>query len=156
VEVVEEFASYTEARLHQLGYSNVTVGIGDGTRGWAEHAPFDKILVTAAAEQPPEALLNQLAPGGLMVLTLGSEETQQLTVIASTSMGRSAHKKSSRCGLVSWRQQFEKRPTRRSAASVTVLLRSRSHEWALQLRIEAAGSAPPLRSWADCGVTDLE
>ena len=82
VEVVEEFASHAEARLRQLGYSNVTVRIGDGTRGWAEHAPFNKILVTAAAEQPPEALLNQLAPGGLMVLPLGPEETQQLTVIS--------------------------------------------------------------------------
>ena len=88
MEVVEEFASYTEARLHQLGYSNVTVGIGDGTRGWAEHAPFDKILVTAAAEVPPTALLDQLAPGGRMVLPLGPEEIQQLTVIDKADDGR--------------------------------------------------------------------
>jgi protein-L-isoaspartate(D-aspartate) O-methyltransferase len=88
VEVVEEFASHAEARLHQLGYSRVTVRVGDGTRGWAEHAPFDKILVTAAAEQPPEALLNQLAPGGLMVLPLGPEETQQLTVISKQPDGQ--------------------------------------------------------------------
>jgi protein-L-isoaspartate(D-aspartate) O-methyltransferase len=88
VEVVEEFASHAEARLHQLGYSRVTVRVGDGTRGWAEHAPFDKILVTAAAEQPPEALLNQLAPGGLMVLPLGPEETQQLTMISKQANGQ--------------------------------------------------------------------
>jgi len=90
VEVVEEFASYAEARLHQLGYSNVTVRVGDGTRGWAEHAPFDKILLTAAAEQPPEALLNQLAPGGRMVLPLGPEETQQLTVISKQPDGQTS------------------------------------------------------------------
>ena len=90
VEVVEEFANHAEASLHQLGYSNVTVRVGDGTRGWAEHAPFDKILVTAAAEQPPEALLNQLAPGGLMVLPLGPEETQQLTVISKQPDGQTS------------------------------------------------------------------
>jgi protein-L-isoaspartate(D-aspartate) O-methyltransferase len=88
VEVVEEFASHADARLRQLGYSNVTIRVGDGTRGWAEHAPFDKILVTAAAEQPPEALLNQLAPGGLMVLPLGPEGTQQLTVIGKQPDGQ--------------------------------------------------------------------
>lgn len=88
VEVVEEFASHAEARLHQLGYSSVTVRVGDGTRGWAEHAPFDKILVTAAAEQPPEVLLNQLAPGGLMVLPLGPVERQQLTVISKQANGQ--------------------------------------------------------------------
>ena len=90
VEVVEEFASHADARLHQLGYSNVTVRVGDGTRGWAEQAPFDKILVTAAAEQPPEALLNQLAPGGLMVLPLGPQETQQLTVISKQPDGQTS------------------------------------------------------------------
>jgi protein-L-isoaspartate(D-aspartate) O-methyltransferase len=88
VEVVEEFASHADERLHQLGHSNVTVRVGDGTRGWAEHAPFNKILVTAAAEQPPEALLNQLAPGGLMVLPLGPEETQQLTVTSKQPDGQ--------------------------------------------------------------------
>jgi protein-L-isoaspartate(D-aspartate) O-methyltransferase len=88
VEVVEEFASHADARLHQLGYSNVTVRVGDGTRGWAEHAPFDKILVTAAAEQPPETLLDQLTLGGRMVLPLGSEETQQLTVISKQVDGQ--------------------------------------------------------------------
>ena len=62
VEMVEEFASHAEARLSRLGYGNVAVRVGDGSRGWAEHAPFAKILVTAAAEVPPKALLDQLAP----------------------------------------------------------------------------------------------
>ena len=88
VEMVEEFASHAEARLRQLGCGNVAVRVGDGTRGWAEHAPFDKILVTAAAEAPPRALLDQLAPGGRMVLPLGPEEIQQLTVIDKADDGR--------------------------------------------------------------------
>src|SRR3712207_889321 len=49
VEVVEEFAGQAESRLHRLGYGNVTIRVGDGSRGWAEHAPFDKILVAAAS-----------------------------------------------------------------------------------------------------------
>ena len=88
VEMVEEFASHAEARLRQLGCGNVAVRVGDGSRGWAEHVPFDKILVTAAAEAPPRALLDQLAPGGRMVLPLGLEEIQQLTVIDKADDGQ--------------------------------------------------------------------
>ena len=86
--MVEEFASHAQARLEQLGYGNVAVRVGDGTRGWAEHAPFAKILVTAAAEVPPRALLDQLAPGGRMVLPLGPEAAQQLTVIHKAGDGQ--------------------------------------------------------------------
>jgi len=86
VEVIEEFASLAEARLQQLGYSRVGIRVGDGSRGWAEHAPYDKILVTAAAERPPPALLEQLKPGGRMVMPMGGEE-QQLTVIDKDETG---------------------------------------------------------------------
>jgi len=88
VEVVEEFASHAETRLKQLGYGNVAVRVGDGSQGWAEHGPFDKILVTAAAEAPPRALLDQLASGGRMVLPLGPEEIQQLAVIDKAEDGQ--------------------------------------------------------------------
>jgi protein-L-isoaspartate(D-aspartate) O-methyltransferase len=64
VEIVEEFATEAEARLRQIGYSTVEIRVGDGSRGWAEHAPYDKILVTAAADEPPPALLQQLKPSG--------------------------------------------------------------------------------------------
>jgi protein-L-isoaspartate(D-aspartate) O-methyltransferase len=88
VEIIEEFASRAEALLQGLGLSNVGIRVGDGSRGWAEHAPFDKILVAAAAEQTPPALLKQLKPGGRLVLPLGSEEAQFLTVIGKDEAGR--------------------------------------------------------------------
>jgi protein-L-isoaspartate(D-aspartate) O-methyltransferase len=81
VEVVEEFAVEAGVRLLALGHSGVTVRVGDGSRGWSEHAPFDKILVTAAAERPPQALLGQLAPGGRMVIPLDDDQSQQLSVV---------------------------------------------------------------------------
>jgi protein-L-isoaspartate(D-aspartate) O-methyltransferase len=81
VEIVEEFANEAERRLPQVGYSNVGIRAGDGARGWVEHAPYDKILLTAAAERPPTALLEQLKPEGRMVLPMGPPDAQQLTVI---------------------------------------------------------------------------
>jgi protein-L-isoaspartate(D-aspartate) O-methyltransferase len=88
VEVVEEFASHAEDRLRALGYRNVTIRIGDGSKGWTEHAPFDKILVTAASEHPPRALLDQLRPGGRLIMPLGPDEAQLLTVLDKDGSGQ--------------------------------------------------------------------
>ena len=86
VEVVEEFAEAASDRFGALGY-NIEVRVGDGSRGWAEHATFDRVLVTAAAEAPPEALVEQLRPGGRMVIPLGGQDVQQLTVIEKQAGG---------------------------------------------------------------------
>jgi protein-L-isoaspartate(D-aspartate) O-methyltransferase len=88
IEIVEEFASHAQGLLNRLGHSNVEVRVGDGSRGWREHGPFDKILVTAASEQAPPALLEQLRPGGRLVMPLGPEEVQRLTVIDKDASGR--------------------------------------------------------------------
>lgn len=86
VEVVEEFAEAAKARFDILGYE-IEVRVGDGTRGWSEHAPFDRILVTAAAEEPPPTLIEQLEPGGRMVIPIGGHDIQQLSVIDKAASG---------------------------------------------------------------------
>ena len=87
VEIVEEFASEAESRLRQIGCQTVEIRVGDGSRGWAEHAPYDKIMVTAAADEPPSALLRQLKPGGRMVLPMGGDEAQVLAVVRKDADG---------------------------------------------------------------------
>ena len=80
VEVVEEFADAALTRFAALGY-DIKVRVGDGSRGWEEYAPYDRILVTAAAAEPPPALIEQLTPDGLMVVPLGAGDVQQLSVV---------------------------------------------------------------------------
>ena len=86
VEVVEEFAEAAEKRFAALGY-DVQVKVGDGSRGWAEHAPYDRVLVTAAAPDAPADLVDQLAPGGRMVLPVGGEDVQVLSAVEKDADG---------------------------------------------------------------------
>ena len=80
IEIVPELAEQARARLARLGYRNVQVRAGDGYLGWPEAAPFDAIIVTAAAPRIPEPLEQQLAEGGRLVLPVG-EENQELIVV---------------------------------------------------------------------------
>lgn len=86
VEIVEEFAEGARLRLAAQDH-DVEIRVGDGSRGWPEHAPFDRILVTAAAAVPPPALVEQLAPGGRMVIPLGGREVQKLSVVTKGADG---------------------------------------------------------------------
>lgn len=89
VDVVEEFTEAAGQRFAALDYQ-IAVRTGDGTRGWDEHAPFDAILVTAAASEPPAKLLDQLDAGGRMVIPLGGGEVQQLSVVEKAIGGEVA------------------------------------------------------------------
>lgn len=88
VEIIEELGREGERRLREAGYGNVNVRIGDGGQGWPEHAPFDKVIVTAAPELIPPALIEQLKPGGRMVLPAGLEDQQALLVVEKDAAGR--------------------------------------------------------------------
>ncbi|MFK0690656.1 protein-L-isoaspartate(D-aspartate) O-methyltransferase [Mesorhizobium sp. IMUNJ 23033] len=88
VEIIEEFASHAETLLRDIGFSNIAIRVGDGSRGWSEHAPFDKILLSVAAERTPPALLEQLKPAGRLVLPLVSEGVQFLTTIDKDAAGQ--------------------------------------------------------------------
>ncbi|MEE8156958.1 MAG: protein-L-isoaspartate(D-aspartate) O-methyltransferase [Gammaproteobacteria bacterium] len=88
IEIVPPLAHQAEARLERLGYDNVMTRLGDGYYGWEEHAPFDSIVVTAAASHVPPPLVKQLRPGGRMVIPVGGRfMTQQLLLIEKTEQG---------------------------------------------------------------------
>jgi protein-L-isoaspartate(D-aspartate) O-methyltransferase len=81
LEVVQPLAEAAAKRLARLGYDRVEVKWGDGWGGWPEHAPYQAIVVTAAAPEMPTELLSQLAPGGRMILPLGAPYTTQVLVL---------------------------------------------------------------------------
>jgi protein-L-isoaspartate(D-aspartate) O-methyltransferase len=89
IEVIPELAAEASERLQRLGYGNVSVKAGDGNAGWPEHAPYDGIIVTAAAEKVPAALLAQLRNGGRMIIPVGESGSgsQELVLIEKSAGG---------------------------------------------------------------------
>ncbi|MCU0873226.1 MAG: protein-L-isoaspartate(D-aspartate) O-methyltransferase [Pirellulaceae bacterium] len=86
IEIIEPLATEARVRLADLGYRNVEVRCGDGYRGWPERAPFDVIILAAAPPHIPEPLVEQLAPGGRLVLPVG-EWAQELVVVEKQADG---------------------------------------------------------------------
>jgi len=89
IEIIDSLGQEAKENLGKLGYGNIEIRIGDGYRGWPEKAPFDAIVVTAAAPRVPEALVEQLKVGGRMVIPVGAAGgAQDLLLIVKTAEGR--------------------------------------------------------------------
>jgi protein-L-isoaspartate(D-aspartate) O-methyltransferase len=89
IEIVEPLGVQARDRLERLGYRNIHVRIGDGYRGWPEEAPFDRIILTAAPPEIPEALIEQLAPGGRLIAPVGpSYGDQEIILVDKDAEGR--------------------------------------------------------------------
>ncbi|MDD3840526.1 MAG: protein-L-isoaspartate(D-aspartate) O-methyltransferase [Clostridia bacterium] len=88
VERVKELSEEAQARLKQLGYSNIFYKVGDGSEGWIENAPYDRIMVTAAASKVPVELIDQLGAGGKMVIPVGPKHIQELQLITKDQDGK--------------------------------------------------------------------
>jgi protein-L-isoaspartate(D-aspartate) O-methyltransferase len=89
VEILPDLAKAAETRVRALGHANVSVRVGDGHAGWPEHAPYDAILVAAAAPSVPDALVAQLKPSGRMVIPVGRSRMtgQELLVVSKDASG---------------------------------------------------------------------
>jgi protein-L-isoaspartate(D-aspartate) O-methyltransferase len=87
VERIRELAVRARAALDALRYSNVAILTGDGTVGWSRYAPYDAVLVAAAAPSVPDALVDQLAEGGRLLIPIGGKDVQRLMLIRKTTAG---------------------------------------------------------------------
>jgi protein-L-isoaspartate(D-aspartate) O-methyltransferase len=92
IERVQSLAENAHARLDRLGYENITMVVGDGTKGYGDEAPYDGIIVTAAAPDVPTMLKEQLADGGRLVIPVGSKFSQELRVVIRNGEGFSTVK----------------------------------------------------------------
>jgi protein-L-isoaspartate(D-aspartate) O-methyltransferase len=88
IEIVDALSEEASRRLRRAGYSNIELKIGNGYYGWPEHAPFDKVIVTAAPDLIPPPLIHQLKPGGRMVIPAGLPDSQQLILVEKSADGR--------------------------------------------------------------------
>ena len=88
IEIIPELAKESAERLRKLGYKNITVRYGDGYKGWKEYSPFDIVIVTAAAEQIPEPLVDQLAENGRLVIPIGAPSEIQELILLEKKKGK--------------------------------------------------------------------
>ena len=88
IEIIEELGQQAKQRLGRRGYTNVALKIANGYHGWSEHAPFDKVIVTAAPDLVPPPLIHQLKNGGKMVVPAGLPEAQELVLVNKDDNGR--------------------------------------------------------------------
>lgn len=88
IERIQSLHEKAVERLNNLGYDNISYKLGDGSNGWEEHAPFDRIMVTSSAFKIPVDLLEQLATNGKMLIPIGSEEVQKLLLVTKDIHGR--------------------------------------------------------------------
>ncbi len=87
VECIAELSNTARRKLDALGFTNIFYLIGDGSLGWSDHAPYDRIIVTAAAGTMPEELVYQLRDGGIMIIPVGPRDMQELTMVIKGSDG---------------------------------------------------------------------
>jgi protein-L-isoaspartate(D-aspartate) O-methyltransferase len=88
IEIIEELGRQAKQRLHRQGCTNIELKIANGYHGWSEHAPFDKVIVTAAPDLIPPPLIHQLKAGGKMVVPAGLPDAQQLVLVEKHGNGR--------------------------------------------------------------------
>ncbi len=100
VERIEELSLRARHTLEELGYRNIRFRVGDGSQGWGEFAPYERILVTAGAPELPPSLVAQLAPGGILAIPVGDERSQILTIVSKTADGRIVQSRSTLCTFV--------------------------------------------------------
>lgn len=100
IERIPSLTGKARTVLDSLGYKNILVKLSDGTVGWQEYAPYDRILVTAGAPQVPEPLLEQLAPGGILVIPVGPNSIQELVRIRKKENGSTVEEKMGGCVFV--------------------------------------------------------
>lgn len=88
IERIEDLALKAKERLEELGYLNVEYKVGDGSLGWPEFAPFDRVMITAGTGKKPQELINQMALNGKMIVPLGPREMQSLLLIEKDELGK--------------------------------------------------------------------
>jgi len=87
IELLPQLCKVAQERLQSLGYTNITLRTGDGYEGWQDYAPYDGLVVACAPPQMPPALVEQLAPGGRLVIPVGHQSSQSLLLIERTDQG---------------------------------------------------------------------